>query len=118
VGFQTPLATLHAFNGWADVFLNTPTTGLQDFYLFGTMKLPQEIPLTVMLHKFNAQTGGGYNYGHEFDISVSRKLGKHWTALAKYAYYDAKNGFAAAGTTPAISNNDVQKFWLQLDFNF
>lgn len=118
VGFQTPLATLHAWNGWADVFLNTPTTGLQDVYLFGTMKLPQDMPLTVMLHSFHAQTGGGYHYGNELDVSVSRKLGKHWTALAKYAYYDAINGFAAAGTSPVISNNDVQKFWLQMDFKF
>ena len=29
-GFKTPLATLHAFNGWADRFLTTPTDGLQD----------------------------------------------------------------------------------------
>ena len=30
--FQTPLATLHAFNGWADKFLVTPNDGLQDRY--------------------------------------------------------------------------------------
>jgi hypothetical protein len=118
VGFKTPLATLHAFNGWADVFLNTPSTGLQDFYVFATFKLPHEIPLTVALHKFNAQTGGGYNYGEEVDLSASKKLGKHWTALVKYAYYDAMNGFAAAGTSPSGSNNDVHKFWLQMDFQF
>jgi hypothetical protein len=34
VGFRTPLATLHAFNGWADVFLNTPGAGLRDWYAF------------------------------------------------------------------------------------
>jgi len=28
--FSTPLATLHAFNGWADQFLVTPATGLLD----------------------------------------------------------------------------------------
>ena len=27
-GFQTPLATKHAFNGWADKFLKTPNDGL------------------------------------------------------------------------------------------
>ena len=36
--FQTPLATLHKFNGWADQFLLTPGTGLQDTYLQGTAK--------------------------------------------------------------------------------
>ena len=29
---QTPLATLHAFNGWADKFLVTPVNGLEDRY--------------------------------------------------------------------------------------
>ena len=31
--FQTPLATLHAFQGWADVFLSTPAAGIDDKYL-------------------------------------------------------------------------------------
>ena len=35
VGFRTPLATGHAFNGWADVFLATPANGLRDAYAFG-----------------------------------------------------------------------------------
>ena len=30
VALQTPLATLHAFNGWADKFLSTPANGLRD----------------------------------------------------------------------------------------
>ncbi len=34
-GFQTPLATLHAFNGWADQFLGTPAGGLEDTYFTG-----------------------------------------------------------------------------------
>ena len=33
IGFSTPLATLHIFQGWADVFLTTPTTGIEDFYV-------------------------------------------------------------------------------------
>ena len=28
--FNTPLATLHKFNGWADKFLTTPADGLTD----------------------------------------------------------------------------------------
>ena len=31
--FNTPLATLHPFNGWADKFLVTPVDGLDDVYL-------------------------------------------------------------------------------------
>ncbi|MCC7197916.1 MAG: alginate export family protein, partial [Gammaproteobacteria bacterium] len=31
--FQTPLATLHKFQGWADKFLTTPSAGIRDYYL-------------------------------------------------------------------------------------
>ncbi|MCX7054420.1 MAG: alginate export family protein, partial [Proteobacteria bacterium] len=34
--FQTPLATLHAFQGWADKFLTTPRGGVEDLYLGAT----------------------------------------------------------------------------------
>src|SRR6185369_8425053 len=30
---QTPMATLHKFNGWADIFLVTPNAGLEDVYV-------------------------------------------------------------------------------------
>jgi hypothetical protein len=110
-GFQTPLATLHAFNGWADVFLNTPGAGLQDLYVWGQVDLPWDLPLKVMLHKFDAASDGLQNYGNEIDVSLSKKLGKHWTALVKYAFYDAKNALSPGGF-----NSNVQKFWVQVDF--
>ena len=37
--FQTPLATGHIFNGLADVFLVTPPTGLQDFFVEAKHKI-------------------------------------------------------------------------------
>lgn len=40
LGFRTPLATAHAYNGWADVFLATPGSGLQDVYVSAGVKLP------------------------------------------------------------------------------
>lgn len=112
VGFQTPLATLHKFNGWADVFLVTPGAGLQDFYAYAQVQLPWEMPLKVAVHKFDASTAGKYNYGNELDIALSRKFGKHWTGLIKYAYYDAKNGLPATGF-----NADVHRFWAQVNFS-
>lgn len=33
IGFATPLATLHKFNGWTDQFLGTPAEGLDDLYI-------------------------------------------------------------------------------------
>ena len=32
IGFSTPLATLHKFQGFADVFLTTPASGITDAY--------------------------------------------------------------------------------------
>jgi hypothetical protein len=112
VGFKTPLATLHSFNGWADIFLNTPALGLQDVYGFAQVMLPSEIPLRAIYHKYYSDAGSA-DYGHELDAVVSKKFGKNWTALLKYAYYwgeDPVSGLPA-GT-------DVQKVWAQVEFNF
>jgi len=106
--FRTPLATLHAFNGWADVFLTTPPNGLNDLYAFAQVTLPKQVPVRFVYHKYDADFGSG-DFGQEFDAVVSKKFGKHWTALAKYAYYDGKNAPAAF---------DKQAFWAQIEFSF
>jgi len=110
--FKTPLATGHAFNGWADVFLSTPALGLQDIYGYAQVTLPGAIPLRAIYHKFDSDAGSA-DYGSEIDLVASKKFGKNWTALLKYAYYmgeDAVSGLPA--------NTDVQKFWAQVEFNF
>jgi hypothetical protein len=112
--FRTPLETTHPFNGWANVFLTIPADGLQDVYAYAQVTLPASIPLLFEFHKFDA-TYGGADYGGEFDAMISKKFGKHWTALAEYAYYQGKDV-----PTPALANADVdiQKFWLQVEFIF
>lgn len=112
VGFKTPLATLHAFNGWADVFLNTPGDGLRNGYAFAQVTLPKEIPLRIGYHKFDADTGGA-DYGQEIDVVLSKRFGKHWTALVKYAHY-----FGEDPVSGLPADTDVQKFWAQVEFNF
>jgi hypothetical protein len=114
VGFKTPLATLHAFNGWADVFLNTPNDGLRDIYIFGQITLPANIPLRLVYHRYEADSGSD-DYGQEFDVIASKKLGKHWTALLKYSFYD---GDDAAPPAVGVSDLEVHKFWAQVEFNF
>lgn len=106
--FRTPLATLHAFNGWADVFLNTPAVGLRDAYGFVQLNLPAQVPLRFIYHKYDSDEDS-VDLGHEFDVVVSKKFGKYWTALAKYAYYDGKE---------APVRMDVHKIWAQVEFNF
>ena len=107
-GFKTPLATLHAFNGWDDVFLNTPANGLQDLYAYFQVNLPAQIPVRFIYHKFDADHGDG-DYGQEYDVVVSRKFGKYWSGLLKYACYNGQDAPAAY---------TVNKFWAQVEFNF
>lgn len=113
-GFRTPLATLHAFNGWADVFLNTPNEGLRDLYAFAQVTLPGKIPLRFVYHKFDADSGDA-DFGQEFDVVASRKFGRNWTVLLKYANYVGED---AATPALALADVDVQRFWAQVEFNF
>ncbi len=103
--FQTPLATLHAFNGWADLFLTTPAAGLRDYYAtaaykFTKVKALPGLNLAATYHSFESDTAGN-KYGSEFDALVGFKLGPVGLT-AKYANYRA-DSFGA----------DVEKLWLQ-----
>lgn len=107
VGFKTPLATLHAFNGWADLFLATPAAGLRDVYVKGAANLPQAITATAFYHWFETQKGST-DLGTEFDVMLSRKFGKYVTATAKFADF----------RRDSLAYADVRKVWLQLDFAY
>jgi len=103
--FSTPLATGHAFNGWSDQFLATPADGLRDVYTAISGKV-HGVKLMGVYHDFSDDTGS-IDYGKEWDFLVVKKIGKHYSLLAKYAYYDADQ----RGT-------DTQNFWLQAGVNF
>ena len=63
IGFSTPLATLHAFNGWADAFLTTPADGLIDSYAYAGVTLPYGVPVRVLYHDFQSDSGST-DYGN------------------------------------------------------
>jgi len=85
--FTTPLATLHKFNGWADVFLNTPADGLVDTYLQLNGKRGP-ISWLTRYHRFEAATGS-LHYGDELDAQVAYKTDWAQTVALKVALYDA-----------------------------
>ncbi|NJM55301.1 MAG: hypothetical protein HC841_04765, partial [Verrucomicrobiae bacterium] len=119
-GVRMPLSTLHAFNGWADVFLTAPApaNGFQDLYFIAAVKLPYEVPLRFIYHEFFSAKGGA-NYGSEFDIVASKKFGKYFTALVKYAHYDAGDAIQfAAPPAAAVAPFDKDVFWAQIEFNY
>ena len=101
-GFATPLATLHKWNGWADVFLGTPGTGLEDLYVDVTYKVSgiegeldffNGLLLKAQYHDFSAEEGSA-DYGSEWGFYAKQPITKHVYAELKYADYNS-DGFAA-----------------------
>jgi len=109
---QTPLATLHAHDGWADLFLTTPATGLRDAYASAAAALGAAT-LSGAAHRFSADFGGA-DYGDEIDVSAGYAFNKQLAALVKYASYNASQSPAASFAT----NVDTEKGWLQLEYKF
>ena len=106
--FATPLATLHKFNGWADVFLATPTQGLQDTYVKVAGKLA-DINLQAVYHTFDSDTQS-IDFGNELNVSATKKINDHLSLGAKYADYSAGD---------ARSNKvSTDKLWLWADASF
>lgn len=111
VGFSTPLATLHAFNGWADLFLTTPAAGLNDtygkvMYKWKNVLGLQGISTTLMYHDFQAARGGA-DFGNEWDAAVGVAVDKKLGFLAKMAKFDGEGAF-----------RDKSVFWLQAEYKF
>jgi hypothetical protein len=112
--FRTPLATLHPFNGYAEMFLAAPSDGLHDLYGYAQVTLPAQIPVRFIYHKFDSDFGSG-DYGQEFDLVATKKFGKHWQALLEYAYYKGANAAAPAITAAHVN---MERIWAQLEFIF
>ncbi|MDH3620252.1 MAG: porin [Gammaproteobacteria bacterium] len=104
--FRTPLATLHAFQGWADMFLSTPPSGIDDLY--ATIKFKAgKWNLTGVYHDFSAETGGG-DFGTEFDLSAGTKLSGNYGLLFKGAFFSSDD----------VAYPDTNKFWIMFTANY
>ncbi len=87
--FNTPLATLHPFNGWADKFLATPAGGLDDRYV-RAIGDSGRIGWTLAYHYFSAATGGT-TYGRELDLEFVFRTPWRQQIAVTAAHYDAKS---------------------------
>ena len=103
--FQTPLATLHAFQGWADRFLSTPAGGIEDIYISVASKV-RGVNISLIHHQFNPEAGGPA-YGSEWDLLIKKPFAERYSLILKYANYDARS-FGV----------DTEKAWLMLSANF
>lgn len=104
--FRTPLATLHAFNGWADKFLSTPGAGLEDTFV-GIKGKAGTWSWNVLYHDFAAQSGSA-DFGSEIDASFSTKLFDQYGLLLKAASFDSDHP----------SYRDTTKIWVQVTAGF
>ncbi|MEO0423605.1 MAG: hypothetical protein AAF184_14805 [Pseudomonadota bacterium] len=85
VSFSTPLATVHAFQGWADRFIGFPGGGVEDLYVVGLSTLPGSIKMMTTFHNYQS-AADGIDYGSEFNIQFTKKI-QRFTLQLKHASY-------------------------------
>jgi hypothetical protein len=106
--FVTPLATLHKFNGFADVFLNNGgVKGLQDLYAYLSPRLPWQLGAKLIYHHFWSDDGGTV-LGEEYDFVIKRPINSHLSVLTKGALFESK--------TRALA--DGWRYWLEFTFAY
>ncbi|MEM1434347.1 MAG: alginate export family protein [Pseudomonadota bacterium] len=99
--FRTPLATLHKFQGFADLFLLTPANGIEDLYV-GAVGSIGKIKLLARYHDFKSNEGS-IDYGTEFNLVATYPVTKQFTTQLKFADYSADE-----------FGPDTTRFWLSL----
>lgn len=119
-GFKTPLATVHAFNGFADVTdgarISGAHNGLTDTYISHTIPIFWGIKWMNVLHAMgdNEISGG---YGWEYDSVLTKKFDDNFTAIAKFAYFDS-DGDDYTANAIADSLPDTTRFSVELNYTF
>jgi hypothetical protein len=103
--FSTPLATAHKFQGFADKFLGTPNTGVNDYYVKVATTI-NGVKLAGTFHTFSAVEGDA-DYGTEVDLVASYKVHKSTVLVAKLANYMAED-----------HGSDTMKFWFMANTKF
>ena len=108
VAFNTPLATKHKFNGWADKFLGTPKEGLEDVYLTAKGKV-SGVKWAATYHDFSSDEGS-IDFGNEIDLVATYQFNKNYGVLVKAANYSEGD----VGT----AQTDTNKVWVQMTAKF
>ncbi|MEO1206355.1 MAG: alginate export family protein [Pseudomonadota bacterium] len=120
-GFQTPFATLHKFNGFADQFLATPNQGLQDLYVDLTYKVKGVTgPLAgfangalmkFQYHDFDTDEGG-LDIGEEVGVYVKVPM----TPILKGLYVEGKYAEFFDDDSNNVKTADVEKLIFGIGF--
>jgi hypothetical protein len=116
-GFKTPLATVHAFNGFADVTdaarISGAHNGLTDLYVSHTIPIFYGIKWSNVLHAMgdNEISDG---YGWEIDSVLTKKFDDHFTAIAKFALFESQGDAYTLGR----SLPDATRVSVELNYTF
>jgi hypothetical protein len=120
-GLQTPYATKHAFNGWADQFLVTPKDGLVDQYvLLGFDWNTYAIKTQLQYHDYesesdNVATDSQLDFGSETSVQAIKTFGPKWSVGAKYSVFEQAGNDSQVA---ASGKKDVDKVWVWMEFNY
>ncbi|WP_307345849.1 alginate export family protein [Caulobacter ginsengisoli] len=124
-GFTTPLATTHAFQGWADAWVSPAGNksfrdGLEDLNLTLVVKPRFKFTylfnseFTVRYHDFDDQRTGA-DLGGEWDLQASAALTPKLTLLVKYADFEREKTVPLGTAAPPASRT---KTWISLEYRF
>ena len=109
--FQTPLATGHAYFGWADNFLVTPATGIEDTYFTVVAAGKYDTKIILAYHMFDAEDAS-FEYGDEFNVWFTKTFKKKYTLGLKYADYQGTSDVGNPRST------DLSRYWAYLELKF
>lgn len=110
VAFQTPLATLHRFQGAADLFLVTPPQGITDVearavWRIGSLGLARATSLAVQMNRFSPASGTG-------------QLGQEWGGEFATTLANSRLSLAAAHYRAASFGTDTTRLWITVSRDY
>lgn len=118
-GFKTPLATVHAFNGFADAFiagrLGGAHNGLSNLYVSHSLPVFWGMKWTNTLHAMGdneVSTG----YGWEIDSVLAKKFNDQFSALAKLAHFESEGD--TFSPVAAANTRTMTRFTVELNYEF
>jgi hypothetical protein len=120
--FTTPLATGHAFDGWADLFLNTPNAGLETTSLTVSWAPPmiKGLKLLAVGHSFSGESISDH-FGNEIDLLAEYMVPQVKGLLlgVKAAFFDGDETTNMTGANATgLAAEEVTKFWVYTQFAF
>ena len=108
---QTPIGTVHSYNGWVDKFTTVPDNGLEDYFLWfkAPIGLPwkdQKLNFEAQLHHFDSDVND-VDYGDEIDLGLAYTPVEGHTVTAQVGRYYAND-----------ISSDTTKVWVYYDMKF